>query len=210
MMNKKTVVIVEDDTGLRNQLSKIVRSAPDMECQGTFGSAELALPHIVKSAPDVILMDIKLPGMSGIECLTNVKKIAPTIQVIMVTVYKDSERIFQALKAGANGYLIKSSPPEQLLAAIRDVCNGNAHLSGPIALRVVEHFHKIGPSPKETENLSPRERQVLELLSKGFTYKEIGARLGIAVETVRGYVKSICQKLHVRSRLEAVALSASK
>lgn len=202
---KKTIMIVEDDEGLRQQLTKIIGTAPDMECSGVFSSAEDALPEIGRNAPDVILMDIKLPKMSGIECLTMVKMFAPAVQVIMVTVYKDSERIFQALKAGATGYLIKSSPPDQILAAIRDVYTGSAPLSGPIALKVVEHFHKIGPSPKEAENLSTRERQVLDLLSKGFTYKEIGTKLNISAETVRSYVKTLCQKLHVRSRLEAIA-----
>jgi DNA-binding NarL/FixJ family response regulator len=198
-------MVVEDDHGLRDQLVQIIESAPDMQCDGAFASAEEALPQIGCKAPEVILMDIKLPKMSGIECLSVIKKFAPSVQVIMVTVYKDSESIFQALKAGANGYLIKSSPPEQMLAAIRDVYSGSAPLSGPIALKVVEHFHRIGPSPKETENLSPRERQVLDLLSRGFTYKEIGSKLNIGAETVRGYVKSLCQKLHVRSRLEAIA-----
>jgi DNA-binding NarL/FixJ family response regulator len=202
---KTSVVVVEDDRGLREQLVKIIGTASDMHCEGAFASAEEALPHIGQKAPDVILMDIKLPMMSGIECLSMVKKFAPAVLVVMVTVYKDSERIFQALKAGANGYLIKSSPPEQILAAIRDVYNGSAPLSGPIALKVVEHFHKMRPSPKEAENLSPRERQVLDQLSMGFSYKEIGAKLNIEAETVRGYVKNICQKLHVRSRLEAVA-----
>jgi DNA-binding NarL/FixJ family response regulator len=202
---KKLIAVVEDDQGLREQLVKIIETAADMQCDGAFASAEEALPHIGRKAPDVILMDIKLPKMSGIECLSLIKKFAPAVQVIMVTVYKDSERIFQALKAGANGYVIKSSPPEQMLAAIRDVYSGSAPLSGPIALKVVEHFHKLGPSTQETENLSPRERQVLDLLSMGFTYKEIGTKLNIGAETVRGYVKNLCQKLHVRSRLEAVA-----
>jgi|SRR5882724_1727163 len=202
---KKSITIVEDDEGLRQQLTKIIGTASDMQCDGAFASAEEALPHIGRNAPDVILMDIKLPKMSGIECLTMVKQFAPSVQVIMVTVYKDSERIFQALKAGANGYLIKSSPPDQILAAIRDVYSGSAPLSGPIALKVVEHFHKMGPSPKEAENLSARERQVLDLLSMGFTYKEIGTKLNIGAETVRSYVRNLCQKLHVRSRLEAIA-----
>lgn len=202
---KKSIVVVEDDQGLREQLVKIIKTAQDMQCDGAYASAEEALPHVGQKAPDVILMDIKLPKMSGIECLTMVKQFAPTVQVIMVTVYKDSERIFQALKAGANGYLIKSSPPDQILAAIRDVSSGSAPLSGPIALKVIEHFHKMGPSPKEAENLSAREKQVLDLLSMGFTYKEIGMRLNITAETVRGYVRNLCQKLHVRSRIEAVA-----
>jgi DNA-binding NarL/FixJ family response regulator len=202
---KKSIVIVEDDRGLREQLVKIVRGAADMRCDGAFASAEEVLPAVERMTPDVILMDIKLPKMSGIECLRLIKSKLPEVRVLMVTVYKDSEQIFRALKAGANGYLIKSSPPEELLAAIRDVQNGSAPLSGPIALKVVEHFHEMGPSAKETENLSTRERQVLDLLAKGFIYKEIGAQLGIEVETVRTYVKKICQKLHVRSRLEAVA-----
>src|SRR6201996_6037913 len=202
---KKSVVIVEDDRGLREQLIQILESAPDIKCLGAFSSAEEALPQILAKNPDVVLMDIKLPNMSGIQCVAEIKKTAPSMQIIMVTVYEDSERIFRALKAGANGYLIKSSPPDQILAAIRDVSSGSAPLSGPIALKVIEHFHKIGPSPKEAENLSARERQVLDLLSMGFTYKEIGSRLSIPAETVRGYVRNLCQKLHVRSRLEAVA-----
>lgn len=202
---KRSIVIVEDDPGLRVQLQKIIGTAEDMYCAAAFASAEEALPYIGEKAPDVILMDIKLPMMSGIECVSLIKKFAPAVQVIMVTVYNDSEQIFRALKAGANGYIIKSSPPEQLLAAIRDVYNGSAPLSGVIALKVVEYFHKLGPSAEKTEELSARERQILDLLANGFTYKEISSQLGIGVETVRSYVKKICQKLHVRSRIEAVA-----
>ncbi len=155
-------------------------------------------------------MDIKLPGMSGIDCVTEIKKVSPGMQIIMVTVYEDSERIFRALKAGANGYLVKSSPPEQLLEAIRDAYKGGAPMSSHIARKVVQHFHLIGPSLKEAENLSPREREVLDLLALGFIYKEIGAKLDIGAETVRTYVKNICQKMHVRSRIEAVAKHRSE
>jgi DNA-binding NarL/FixJ family response regulator len=207
---KRSVIVVEDDQGLREQIVKILETAPDMKCAGAFASAEEALPQIAKKTPDVILMDIKLPAMSGIECLTILRKFAPDVHTIMVTVYEDSERIFQALKAGASGYLIKSSPPEELLEAIRDIYNGGAPMSGPIAFKVVQHFHQMGPSPKEAENLSSRERQVLDLLAKGFIYKEIGLKLGIGAETVRSYVKKICQKLHVRSRIEAVAKHRSE
>ncbi len=207
---KRSVIVVEDDEGLREQLVKILEAAPDMKCAGAFSSGEEALPQIAKKTPDVILMDIKLPGMSGIECLSIVRKFAPDVHTIMVTIYEDTERIFQALKAGANGYLIKSSPPEQLLEAIRDIYTGGAPMSGPIAFKVVQHFHKMGPSPKEAENLSPRERQVLELLAKGYIYKEIGLKLGIGTETVRYYIKKICQKLHVRNRIEAVAFHLAK
>jgi DNA-binding NarL/FixJ family response regulator len=202
---KKTVVVVEDDSGLREQLVQILESASDIQCLGAFISAEEALPPILAKNPDVVLMDIKLPHMSGIQCVAEIKKTAPNMQVIMVTVYEDSERIFRALKAGANGYLVKSSPPEQLLAAIRDVSQGGAPLSSHIASKVVKHFHMVGNSPRESENLSPRERDVLELLAEGLIYKEIGDKLNIGTTTVRTYVKNICQKMHVRSRLEAVA-----
>jgi len=202
---KKSVVIVEDDSGLKEQIIQILESAADINCVGAFASAEEALPQILKKKPDVVLMDIKLPGMSGIQCVAEIKKVLPNMQVIMVTVYEDSERIFRALTAGANGYLLKSSPPEQLLAAIRDVSTGGSPMSSHIASKVVRHFHLVGHSPREAENLSPREIEVLDLLSSGFIYKEIGEKLNIGTETVKTHVKHICQKMHVRSRLEAVA-----
>ena len=207
---KKSVVVVEDDRGLREQITKILEMAPDIACGGVCASAEEALPVIADKQPDVVLMDIKLPGMSGIQCVAELKKSFPAMQVIMVTVYEDSERIFRALKSGANGYLVKSCPPEQLLAAIRDVSTGGAPMSSHIARKVVQHFHLIGPSVQESENLSPREREVLDLLAMGFIYKEIGVKLNIGAETVRTYVKNICQKMHVRSRLEAVARHRSE
>ena len=206
----KSVVVVEDDRGLREQLVQILGTAQDITCVGAFASAEEALIQIPSKHPDVVLMDIKLPGMSGIECVAELRKTTPDLQIIMVTVYEDSERIFRALKAGADGYLVKSSPPEQLLEAIRDVSQGGAPMSSHIARNVVRHFHAIGPAPKKTEDLSPREQQVLTLLSSGFIYKEIGDKLNIGTETVRTYVKNICQKLHVRSRIEAVAKHQSE
>jgi DNA-binding NarL/FixJ family response regulator len=207
---KKSVVVVEDDRGLREQLVQILGTAADIKCLGAYSSAEKALPQILEKNPDVVLMDIKLPGMSGIDCVTEIKKVSPAMQIIMVTIYEDSERIFRALKAGANGYLVKSSPPEQLLEAIRDAYKGGAPMSSHIARKVVQHFHLIGPSLKEAENLSPREREVLDLLALGLIYKEIGAKLDIGAETVRTYVKNICQKMHVRSRIEAVAKHRSE
>jgi DNA-binding NarL/FixJ family response regulator len=207
---KKSVVVVEDNRGLREQIVQILEAAPDLKCLGAFASAEEALPEILGKNPDVVLMDIRLPGMSGIQCVGEIKKVLPAMQIIMVTVYEDSERIFRALKAGANGYLVKSSPPKTLLAAIRDVSTGGAPLSSHIANKVVRHFHLIGNSPREAENLSPREHEVLELLASGFIYKEIGDKLSIGTETVRTHVKNICQKMHVRSRLEAVAKHRSE
>ena len=202
---KKTVAVVEDNPRLRKQLLEILENIKDIECVGAFGSAEEALDAIPSVKPDVVLMDIKLPRMSGIQCVAQLKKILPALQVIMVTVYEDSESIFRALKAGASGYLVKSGPPEQLIEAIRDVFSGGAPMSSHIARKVVHHFHLLGPAAEESNNLSPREQQVLSLLASGYRYKEIGARLNIGVETVRTYVKGICQKMHVRSRIEAVA-----
>jgi len=202
---KKTVALVEDDARLRGQLVQILEGIDDIKCVIVCASAEEALEKIPSKNPDVVLMDIKLPRMSGIQCVAELKRILPEVQVIMVTVYEDSDRIFKALKAGASGYLVKSGPPEQLIAAIRDVFAGGAPMSGHIARKVVQHFHVMGPAPSEADNLSPREKQVLDLLAMGFIYKEIGGKLDIGTETVRTYVKNICQKMHVRGRVEAVA-----
>jgi DNA-binding NarL/FixJ family response regulator len=207
---KKTVAVVEDNVSLREQFLEILGNLPDIECVGTYTSAEEALEMVPRKRPDVVLMDIKLPGMSGIQCVSELKKVMPRLQIIMVTIYEDSERIFKALKAGASGYLVKSAHPDQLVAAIRDVFAGGAPMSSHIARKVVQHFHLLGPAPEEDNNLSPREHQVLSLLASGYLYKEIGERLGIGVETVRTYVKNICQKMHVRSRIEAVAKHRSE
>jgi DNA-binding NarL/FixJ family response regulator len=200
----KSVVVVEDDRGLREQLVAILRTAPDIKCVGAYATAEEALAKIPAQRPDVVLMDIGLPGMSGIQCVAQLKRLNPSPQIIMVTVYEDSDSIFKALKAGAHGYLVKSSPPDELLEAVRDVDTGGAPMSSHIACKVVEHFHGQ-ETEREEENLSPRERQVLLLLASGFIYKEIGDQLGISMETVRSHVKNICQKMHVRNRVEAVA-----
>ncbi len=207
---KKSVVVVEDDEGLREQLVELLRSASDLECVGAYASGKEALERIPACNPDVVLMDIQLPGMSGIQCVAELKKIIPAVQIIMVTIYEDSDRIFKALKAGANGYLVKSSPPGQLLEAVRDVSQGGAPMSNHIARKVIQHFHLIGPSHGDQKHLSPREQQVLDLLSSGFLYKEIADKLNIGVETVRTYVKGVCQKLHARNRVEAVAKHRSE
>jgi DNA-binding NarL/FixJ family response regulator len=201
----KRVAIVEDDGGLRAQLESILASSPGVACVGAYASAEKALPELRRVRPDVILMDIKLPGMSGIECVAQIREDLPATHVIMLTVYEDSERIFQALQAGADGYLVKSSPAEVLLAAIEDVHRGGAPMSSNIARKVVRQFRQFGPSTDEMKGLAPREREVLDLLACGLVYKEIADQMGIGSETLRTYVKSICKKLHVRNRLEAVA-----
>ena len=200
----RSVMIVEDDRGLREQLVKILNSAAGIKCAGACASAEEALRVIPLEKPDVVLMDIRLPGMSGIDCVAELRHLLPKLQILMLTVYEDSESIFRALKAGASGYLVKSSPPTKLVEAIVDVSKGGAPMSSPIARKVVQHFQHFGPTRDGEEDLSPRESEVLELLSGGYIYKEIGEKLGISPETVRTHVKNICEKMHVRSRLEAV------
>ncbi len=202
---RKRVAIVEDDKGLREQLTHILKTTSDVHCVGAYGSAEEALECLPAVSPDVVLMDIRLPCMSGIECVEKLKEILPSVQIIVVTVYEDSERIFRALRSGASGYLVKSGPPERLLEAIRDVTVGGSPMSTHIARKVVQHFHNLGPTAGEEEKLSPREREVLDMLAAGYIYKEIGDKLDIASETVRTYVKHICEKMQVRNRVEAVA-----
>ncbi|HVE15652.1 MAG TPA: response regulator transcription factor [Chthoniobacterales bacterium] len=202
---KKSVVVVEDDAELQAQIVDILQRPDDIECTYAASSAEEALQYILSHPPDVVVMDIKLPGMSGINCVAKLKKALPSIEIIMLTIYEDSESIFRALKAGANGYLIKSGDPDTLLGAIRDVHTGGAPFSSHIARKVAQHFRHEEKRSEATEMLSPREQEVLELLSRGYIYKEIADKLDIQTETVRWYVKNICAKMHVRSRLEAVA-----
>jgi DNA-binding NarL/FixJ family response regulator len=198
---KKTVVLIEDDEGLRKQLLK---SAPDIECLYAVASSEEALEKLPKNTPDLVLMDIKLPGMSGIDCLPLLKEKVPSVEILILTVYEDADIIFRALKAGASGYLLKSSPPEELFNAIRDVSSGGSAFSSHIARKVVHYFQVMGKASKADEMLSPREYEVLELLASGFINKEIAEKLKISLETVRTYVKRICAKMHVRSRIEAI------
>lgn len=205
MKAKKTVVVVEDDAGLRDQLVRVLKSARDIECLYAVSSGEEAIQTIPNRPLDVVLMDIQLPGMSGIECVVALKKRLPALEFIMLTVYEDAERIFSALKAGASGYLIKSGPPEKLFEAIRDVHSGGAQFSAHIARKVVQHFQGRERVTRETEKLSPREVEVIELLASGYIYKEIADKLGIGTETVRTHVKNICVKLQVKNRTEAVA-----
>jgi DNA-binding NarL/FixJ family response regulator len=201
----KRVAIVEDDQGLREQLARILKTAPDVKCVGLYKSAEEALESLPNVKPDVVLMDIRLPKMSGIECVARLKEIMPSVQIIIVTVYEDSEKIFRALRSGASGYLMKSGPPKKLLEAIQDVTVGGSPISPQIARKVFQHFQIFGPMAIEEEQLSPREREVLDLLAGGLIYKQIGKKLNIATETVRTNVKHICQKMQVKNKMEALA-----
>lgn len=195
--------IVEDSRTTREGLETIINLSPDFRCVCSCDTAEKALVQLPKHAPEVVLMDIQLPGMSGIECVAKLKKLLPDTQVIMVTVYEDPDRIFSALRNGASGYLLKRSTPEQVLTAIRDVQRGGAPMSGEIARKVILHFRDQSAATEEVEALTAREREVLELVANGFINKEIADRLGVSVEGVRWHLKRIYVKLHVRSRTEA-------
>ncbi len=200
------VAIVEDNEALGESLLRVVESIPGARCIGVWGTAEEGLKKIDAFRPSIVLMDINLPGMSGIEATALLKRHLPEILVIIVTVHREHEKIFDALKAGACGYLIKRSRAADVRQAILDVHSGGAPMSAEIARRVVEAFHQ-GPTKteegQETVSLSQRETAVAQLIAEGLANKEIADRLGISTETVRGHLKNIYEKLHVRSRTEA-------
>lgn len=200
----RSVAIVEDDAGIRDNLKALLNGSPGYRCVCVCSSAERALVEIPHCRPDVVLMDINLPRMSGIECVARLKAKIPDVLVLMLTVYDDGDSIFRALKAGASGYLVKRLASDKLLDAIEEVCEGGSPMSCQIARKVVQFFHQAGPSEKVSENLSPRELEILDLLVAGRFFKEIADRLGISGETVRTHVNHIYRKLHVRSRTEAV------
>ena len=201
------VSIVEDDPGLRAGLERLFNATPDFKCLSSYGDGESAVAGLPADKPDVILMDINLPGLSGIECVRQLKEKDASLLVVMLTVYEESERVFQALQAGATGYLLKRTPPKQLLEAVKEVLDGGAPITSQIARKVVEAFH--APSAAKTSNeiveLSQREKEVLDLLAKGFLIKEIADKLGIGFGTVRTYVRRVYEKLHVQSRSQAIA-----
>ena len=198
------IAIVEDDRTTREGLEMIINLAPGFRCICTCMTAEDALIMLPKHAPDVVLMDIQLPKMSGIECVAELKVLLPTVQVIMVTVYEDPDRIFCALRAGACGYLLKRSTPEQVLTAIRDVQTGGVPMSSEIARKVIAHFQEQETAAADVEKLSAREREVLDLVVRGLSNKEIVVRLGITIEGVRWHLRNIYEKLHVHSRTEVL------
>ena len=200
-----TVSIVEDNDQLRGTLARVISRADGFRCLSQYGNAEAALEALPRDPPEVVLMDINLPGMNGVECVRRLKQILPATLVVMLTVYEDTENIFNALAAGASGYLLKRTTSAELLAAIRDVQKGGSPMTTHIARKVVQSFQKAGQSSQATENLSQREQEVLDCLSQGFLYKEIADKLGISYETVHTYVRRIYEKLQVRTRTEAVA-----
>jgi DNA-binding NarL/FixJ family response regulator len=197
------VAIVEDNVKLRVQLQALISSADGFVCAGVFPDGVSALKGMAALAPDVVLMDIQLPKMTGVECVARLKESMPGVKVVMLTAYDDSDLIFRALENGANGYLLKRTAPAELLRSIADVQNGGAPMSSHIARLVVQSFHRRGASARPADNLTPREEEVLRLVAQGFINKEIADQLGVSIETVRQHLKNSYAKLHVRTRTEA-------
>jgi DNA-binding NarL/FixJ family response regulator len=210
---KIKVIIVEDLDEIRQGFTFLVNSSDELECIGSYSSAEDALSEIKNNIPDVIIMDIGLPGISGIECTVLIKKLYPSIQILMCTIYEDDQRLFNALASGANGYILKRTAPGILLQCIKDVYKGGAPMSSQIARRVVESFQPsvLTEKAEDEYNLSKREKEILDLLADGYRNKEISKRLFISEHTVKSHIYHIYDKLHVKSRIEAITkISAGK
>jgi DNA-binding NarL/FixJ family response regulator len=199
------VSIVEDDPSIRQILTEWLNRAEGFCCHTVHDSAESALAKLPEEKPRIVLVDINLPGQTGIECVRRLKPTMPDTQFMMLTVYEDTGHIFDALKAGASGYLLKRTPREELLAALKQVQEGGSPMTSYIARKVVQSFYQTPAERLETEGLSPREREVLELLARGYFYKEITEALGISMSTVNTHVRRVYEKLHVHSRAQAVA-----
>jgi DNA-binding NarL/FixJ family response regulator len=198
-----TVSIVEDDRETRESLVELIGGTTGLRCVGSYPTGEAAMRNIPVEKPDVALVDINLPGMSGIECVAKLKEQLPALQVLMLTTYEDSDLIFNSLRAGAKGYLLKNMPPTELVHAVAEVHAGGAPMPMQIARKVVDHFYRIQQNAVEVEQLSKREHEILALLAKGCLYKEISDTLHISMSTVRTHVQHIYEKLHVQSRMEA-------
>jgi DNA-binding NarL/FixJ family response regulator len=201
---KTTVAIVEDRGGICEELSHIIAATPDLACVCVCRNAESALQRIPVAAPDVVIMDIHLPDSSGILCTARIKRALPDTQIVMFTIHDDTDLILKALEAGASGYLLKSTPSAEIVAAIRDVRNHGAPMTRDVARKLIESFHRFAPTADTGDPLTPREEEILHWLSEGLLYKEIADRLAIKLDTVGTHLKSIYRKLHVRSRTEAV------
>jgi DNA-binding NarL/FixJ family response regulator len=199
------VAIIEDDAWIRENLGARISQTEGFACVGTCRSGEEAIERLPAQAPDVVLMDINLPKMNGIECVRQLKLLIPAAQILMLTVYEDSDKIFNSLVAGASGYLLKRTPQAEILDAIAEVHHGNSPMTGHIARKVVQYFNQRGSVGPDMEKLSNREREVLDHLARGVPYKEIASALTVSIDTIRAHIKGIYGKLHVHSRGEAVA-----
>lgn len=199
------ISIVEDSEKFRETLARVLNRSEGFRCISQYPNAEDALKALPVDKPDVVLMDINLPGMNGVECVRQLKQSLPKVQVMMLTVYEDTENIFNALTAGATGYMLKQTSRDELLEAIRELNRGGSPMTTHIARKVVQSFQRTAPTAAPTEVLSPREQEVLDCLAQGFLYKEIAEKLSISYETVHTYIRRIYEKLQVRTRTEAVA-----
>jgi DNA-binding NarL/FixJ family response regulator len=199
-----SVSIVEDNRGTRNNLVALLSSEPQLRLLHAYASGEDAVRGIAPGQrPDVVVVDIKLPGMSGIECVAKLKATLPDLRVLILTTYQESDLIFNCLRAGANGYLLKEMPAEELIQAIQQVHSGGAPMSMQIARKVVAYFHEIKEPKPDTAKLTQREQEILALLAHGYLYKEIADKLGISLNTMKSHQHAIYEKLHVQSRTEA-------
>jgi len=197
-----SVSIVEDLPEIRSSLERLIKEQPDMLLFSVSSNAEDAMPEIIRTQPSIVIMDINMPGMNGIDCIRNIKSDCPETQFMIFTIYENDEKIFDALAAGASGYLLKKTPSEKMLEAIKELYNGGSPMSTPIARKVINHF-KESKKPGH-ENLTNKENEILNLLSKGFLYKEVAIKLAISVGTVTQHIHNIYGKLHVSNKTEAI------
>lgn len=200
-----TVSVVDDEKELCQTIATFINNTPGFRCVSTYQNAEAALEHLPRDRPDVVLMDIRLTGMSGIECVKHLKSMVSDMQIMMWTVHEDIEQIFQALSAGASGYMLKPSALDKLLNAIREVHNGGSPMSSPIARKVVSALQQTRKHDEAKTHLAQREQMVLECFVQGLTYAQTANHLNISIDTLRTYVRRIYEKFHVHCQTEAVA-----
>lgn len=202
-----TVSIVDDNSGMRESIAALLNGAPGLSCGGAYATGEEAVAGMPGQIPDVALVDMNLPGMNGIECVARLKEKLPGLQVLMLSLYEQNDLVFDSIRVGASGYLLKSTPAAELVQAIEQVHAGGAPMSMQIARKVVDHFRRLQqpPAAPDVDGLTTREQEVLELLAKGYYYREIADKLGVTMSTVRAHLHAIYHKLHVRSRTEAVS-----
>lgn len=209
-MKQIRIAMVEDNTRLRKSLAALINAEDCMACVGSFGSGEDAVEKMGALMPDVVVMDIHLPGMTGIECVSRLREQLKAAKFLMLTAYEEDADVFQAILAGAHGYLLKHTEPDRLIAAIREVANGESPMSGSVARRLMDHYRVTQAKPaadaEPLQALTTREQEIVELLAQNLMYKEIASKLNVSFATVRTHVEHIYQKLHVRSRAEAVSI----
>jgi DNA-binding NarL/FixJ family response regulator len=203
-MSNIRVALVEDNDDLRMSVKRLLQRSPRLRVIADYPDAESAMADVVRHKPDVVLMDVKLPKMSGVECVRVLKDLLPTVLIIMLTVHDDNDSLFNSILAGADGFLLKDTLPSRLVEAIEEVCQGGSPMTPQIARRIVQRFRKNDPPPPTMENLTPRELEVLEQLALGNRYKEISDSLGISLDGIRFHIRGVYNKLHVHSRTEAV------